>query len=298
MRIKRKSLILEQIIATLSVLILLGVLFLAVDAKADYDPTGVGTVVLTHTTAVAGTLRESDASAPEDTDGIMDWDDDSGNGFNATQATSGNRPTYSATGLNGYPCVMGASDQWLEIGNKTIFKNRSAMTLFWLARYETSGTAQGVIANFTGDGTFNIRTSLAVNSSDQPYTQLRNPDATNNDTFSNDALTDATVHAVAVVMDLGASTWELYIDKVSVHTGSLSGTSNTSNTDSDGTNAYLLATENGNTNTNRSCTGVIAMWSTALTSGQITTATDGFKADFGYGSATVYRNGTSLGVGR
>lgn len=43
---------------------------------------------------------------PTDTQGVRSWKDKSGNGYNATQATSANRPTFRTNQINGKPAVI------------------------------------------------------------------------------------------------------------------------------------------------------------------------------------------------
>jgi hypothetical protein len=48
---------------------------------------------------------------------VSQWNDQSGHGYNATQGTAANQPTYNATGLNGYPALMfNGSSQYLASG--------------------------------------------------------------------------------------------------------------------------------------------------------------------------------------
>ena len=48
---------------------------------------------------------------------VSQWNDKSGNGRNATQATAVNQPTYSASGINGKPMVQGDNSNDILIGS-------------------------------------------------------------------------------------------------------------------------------------------------------------------------------------
>ncbi|WP_317897284.1 T9SS type A sorting domain-containing protein [Aurantibacillus circumpalustris] len=48
---------------------------------------------------------------------VQQWNDLSGNGFNATQATSGVRPTYFSSGANGNPVVRFAGTHFLDVAS-------------------------------------------------------------------------------------------------------------------------------------------------------------------------------------
>jgi hypothetical protein len=70
---------------------------------------------------------------------VSQWNDKSGNSRNASQSTSANRPTYSATGFNGKPgAVFNGSSQLLEITNAlSLTRNIGSISFFFAAH--TSG---------------------------------------------------------------------------------------------------------------------------------------------------------------
>jgi hypothetical protein len=126
---------------------------------------------------------------------VSQWNDKSGNGRNATQSTSANRPTYSSTSFNGKPAISGdgINDvlltattpmygqasfymhcvlERLETGSGALLGNRSyngsIIRNFEFAFYENSSlyginASSLLIANGTGQNGNSIR-STAVNS--------------------------------------------------------------------------------------------------------------------------------------
>jgi hypothetical protein len=64
----------------------------------------------------SGLYSDTGCSVPTTSGAIACWGDASGNGNNATQSTSGNRPTYAASSINGLSTVAfaGASNQYLS----------------------------------------------------------------------------------------------------------------------------------------------------------------------------------------
>lgn len=55
--------------------------------------------------ADAGVFEDAGTDTAENGDLVQQWNDQSGNGFNATQATSGIRPTYRTGQVNGLPAI-------------------------------------------------------------------------------------------------------------------------------------------------------------------------------------------------
>jgi hypothetical protein len=283
MRNKRYCNLIKDILFILAAFTLAAILLFASQAEAEFDGTTVGTgssLLYQGNTMDAGSVTENDDSAAEDTDAIKQWTDGSGNGNHVTQTDdTGARLVYDTTGIDSaYPCLQGGSGDFMEFTNRALIKNQAGVTILWLAQYVDSGTFQGVLGLFAGDSSFNIRLSAVIDSSDQPYQQLRNPDSTSNDWFTNDALTNGAVHVVVWRSDLAGSEGSLWIDEVEVDTDALSGTSNFSNTDSDA-DLTVFGTE-GYTNTNRSCTGALYIWGEALSDADIVEASQGVLADF------------------
>lgn len=73
------------------------------------DPASLGGLVLwLNATAIDGLV---------DTDPVVQWDDLSGQGNHATQATEANQPTYVASSINSLPCVrfVTVNAEWLAV---------------------------------------------------------------------------------------------------------------------------------------------------------------------------------------
>lgn len=88
---------------------------------------------------------KADSLALSDGDPVATWTDSSGNGNNATQGTSGNRPTLQTNELNALPVVrFDGSDDFLV----TSYTPPGTHTLF-VVYVRTSGSFVG---NTTGDG--------------------------------------------------------------------------------------------------------------------------------------------------
>jgi len=59
---------------------------------------------------------------------VSQWDDKSGNGRNASQATASFQPTYLATGFNGKPTLQTDGSDALELGVTSLGRNVSGLT--------------------------------------------------------------------------------------------------------------------------------------------------------------------------
>jgi hypothetical protein len=130
---------------------------------------GSGTTVADSTTnANAGTITGAiwDNSEPftepiDDGTAVRLWADQSGNGYDAEQATTAARPTYIASGLNGLPVVrFDGTDDRLSVPSSTAtfkFLHSDVSTVFIVAKagvVADPGVIYGFIHN--GTGTQNI----------------------------------------------------------------------------------------------------------------------------------------------
>jgi hypothetical protein len=75
---------------------------------------------------------------------VSQWNDKSGNGRNATQATEANQPAYLATDFNGKPSVT-----WTSI-NKIMQTSAFAAQSFYFATRYSNGTQATWVTNFPG----------------------------------------------------------------------------------------------------------------------------------------------------
>ncbi len=108
-----------------------------------------------------------------DDDSVATWEDESGNGFDATQTIGSLQPTYKTSILNGKPIVRADGfDNFLEIGNKSAFENDNFTIIAAVQRLDSSsGTiasvqsqgaspTSGVFGFFLGDDTFQVHMSI------------------------------------------------------------------------------------------------------------------------------------------
>jgi hypothetical protein len=109
-------------------------------------------------------LDAADASTVTTVSGnVSQWNDKSGNNRNASQSTSDNRPTYSATGFNSKPgAVFNGSSQLLEITNAlSLTRNIGSISFFFAAHTSgLTGSNQALMA-FSIGTSFPDRVSCA-----------------------------------------------------------------------------------------------------------------------------------------
>jgi hypothetical protein len=106
------------------------------------------------------------------------WKDKSGNGYDATQATSANRPTYRTNQVNGKPTINfdGSNDVLLSpSGAFGILRNVSGASIFVVYKASTDLTIQAPILITTNAST--IRLDLRKNASNLLATSGRTLDA-------------------------------------------------------------------------------------------------------------------------
>lgn len=95
-------------------------------------------------------LDASRITGLNDGDAVTTWSDSSGNGYNATQATPANKPTYKTIILNSKPVVRFDGSDALSCGDvlDSVFAGASAKyTVFFVAQ-STVASAQTVLGKF------------------------------------------------------------------------------------------------------------------------------------------------------
>jgi hypothetical protein len=99
-------------------------------------------------------LDAADASTITESGGaVSQWNDKSGNGRNATQATAGNRPTVLADALNGRQGVQfSTTGKWLQVIDEAPFDFTSTLYVFTVA--SISNTANGNVLINKGRSTY------------------------------------------------------------------------------------------------------------------------------------------------
>lgn len=118
--------------------ILAGVLIVsALGRSGAQAPGGVSSGLQVWLKADAGT------STTTNNDFLSSWSDQSGNGFNATQSVSGNRPQFVADAINGYPAVKTSSSRFFNIDFSSI--NDQNFTIFTVTRRQAGGSFQNIL---------------------------------------------------------------------------------------------------------------------------------------------------------
>jgi hypothetical protein len=99
---------------------------------------------------------------------VSQWDDKSGNGRNASQATAASQPTYLATGFNGKPTLETNGNDVLELGVSSLGRNVGGLTCA-IVGVHPSGLTFNSNANelfiSTGTNTSSTRFALTPNPS-------------------------------------------------------------------------------------------------------------------------------------
>ena len=103
-------------------------------------------------------LDANDASTITTVSGaVSQWNDKSGNGRNATQATAGSRPAYSSTGFNSRPGItFDGTDDWMTVGGSSI----SGSGYHYAMVIRPNANA---ISSVNGDAVFWLRNSYDFN---------------------------------------------------------------------------------------------------------------------------------------
>jgi hypothetical protein len=138
---------------------------------------GSGTTVADSTTnANAGTITGAiwDNSEPftepiDDGTAVRVWADQSGNGYDAEQATTAARPTYIASGFNGLPVVRfdGTDDHLgLSGGALGLLKNVAGATIFVAVKY--SATAVNAPSFFASRNSTSTSVRILIRTSTAP----------------------------------------------------------------------------------------------------------------------------------
>lgn len=259
-------------------------------SNGTFSPSTYGNTVYWLDAQVAASLKKTGGSTAGDTENIETWEDQSATGIDATQTTSGAQPVLDADGINGHPGVQGASGDFFTIDAPALFRNKSGVTCAFVLKYSDSGAAQGILQQWTANGTFADRINNYINASDRVDMKSSHPDGTTGELYSNDALTDATVYVVFTRYDFAGNEGSLWYDGTEVHTEvSFGGTASTSNTQAaDGTRfVALMATDKDGSNTFRGLLGEVIVWDEALTDTEIQDATTALQAKWAPGGTDV-----------
>lgn len=123
--------------------------------KINWDPSYITTALWLDGSDLS-TLFTTNTGSTQSTNGaeVGRWNDKSGNGRNATQATSANRPSCLTNALNGRQGVeFSTNGKWLEVADESPFDFTSTLYIFAVASISDT-TNSNVLVN-KGRATFN-----------------------------------------------------------------------------------------------------------------------------------------------
>ena len=141
--------------------------------KVNWDPSRITTALW---------LDAADASKITAPVGVVEqWNDKSGNGRNATQATAGNRPATGTASLNGRNVIRyDATDDFLSLSNTAGLASATAFYFFGVRRSSVAAAADTVTSRFflAGvTGAYLIGVDSSVSISNETTVFLAGPDA-------------------------------------------------------------------------------------------------------------------------
>ena len=127
-------------------------------------------------------LDAADASTITTVSGaVSQWNDKSGNGRNATQATAGNRPATGTATLNGRNVIRyDATDDFLSLSNTAGLASATAFYFFGVRRSSVAAAADTVTTRFflaTVTGVYFIGADSSISVSNETTVFLAGPDA-------------------------------------------------------------------------------------------------------------------------
>lgn len=127
------------------------------------SPLPLGTLASARVAASAGIVAgaaawwKADSLSLSDGDPVATWADSTGNGFDATQATSGYRPTYKTAIRNGLPVVRftgsDAAKHHLESG---VSASSAAVTMHAVVYHSSISNSLGTVIASTSTGAWQI----------------------------------------------------------------------------------------------------------------------------------------------
>jgi hypothetical protein len=121
----------------------------------------------------SGLVLDLEAGKGVVTDGVgnvVSWADQSGQGHDATQASSGARPTFVSNGLNGGPSLrFSGSGQYLDIAGQVITSQQFTV----MALVTDSGSASGFREIFSNWSSTSFTQSIFLGLTGQSPTQVR-----------------------------------------------------------------------------------------------------------------------------
>jgi hypothetical protein len=153
----------------------------------------------------------SDAGSTLATNGqtVQQWNDQSGNANNSSQATSGARPILRSTGINGLPAIeFDGVDDMLTVADTAALRLAPSLTLFVVfKRGETTRTSEGILDKLVNSGNFD---GYGLYLSNHNPAIFINTNSTNNN-FTSFGTADTTAHVLSASITYGGSC-KAYLD--------------------------------------------------------------------------------------
>jgi WD40 repeat protein len=177
----------------------------------------------------ASTVNQADGTA------ITSWADLSGNGYNYTQATTTNQPTYKTNIQNGLGVVrFDGVDDYLSTTASAITQNVAGLTLIAVIKYNSSATQKTAVHFMRGTGTSGARATLVSTGSNIYSTGGRRLDSEGTQSVNSTSSSGAFAIQTGV-FDFAGTTLNQYIN------GAVQGTSSSFQTAGNTSNTASLA---------------------------------------------------------
>lgn len=186
-----------------------------------FSPTSIAGLVL-WLKADAGVYKDAGVTPAANGDTVQQWNDFSGNGNNQSQATSGNRPAFTTSGINSAQSVVFNIASQTTLSGAANMGGTTQFAAFAVATLTAVGSGDGRVVTFiaTGDGVdYASTTSNLLLASQQPNRQSAN---TSNFSTINTDDSGSAAKAYSVVYD--GTNRTLYRNNVSAVSSTLAPT--------------------------------------------------------------------------
>ena len=146
-------------------------------------------------------LRADQISGLSDGDLIQTWDDESGNGRDATQATEAARPSYQTNEINGLPVVrFDGSDDKLVVSHNAALQLGTGFTLFAVVLSSDTNVSASLIGKYNTSNWVLQLNSDAATTAGLVYARQASP-AAHIDVDTTGDVTDGSVHVIMYLWD-------------------------------------------------------------------------------------------------
>jgi hypothetical protein len=127
-------------------------------ASGAWTPASLGAALVGWWDATTGVYSDAGSTLANNNDIVQQWNDQSGNGVNLSQGTSGSRPTYLTSGFNSsyktikFPNSSGAF--WLESASNALTYGASCTTIstFVVCQLVSTTSQFGRVISYLGNG--------------------------------------------------------------------------------------------------------------------------------------------------